>query len=350
MKDTKMTSEKNDQEQASDNDTSHIGDPTSSQDSKVKPEKQEPIGDCAILDIITDMRKAIDESLRPDADFESVFSLNTHITSFLECRVYNKSLEDHYNILFIYDKGGICDSVADRIYRACKSFTDNRPIMLMLYSIGGEIAPAYLIGKICREYAKEKFVTVVPRQAKSAATLICCAADEIHMGSLSELGPIDPLLGNSTAFGIKKVVESLAEIIEQYPHTSDMLAKYSYMSLEPIHIGDCESTAESAVQYAERLLNLHPVQYSFMKGEIANKLVYSYKDRGFVIDKSEAAEIFGDKAICVDTEEYKFGEDFYTAFKIIDEYAELNGYDLSFVGSFNSNAQFVKKREGIKIW
>ncbi len=34
----------------------------------------------------------------------------------------------------------------------------------------------------------------VPRRAKSAATLISLG-DEIHMGELSELGPIDPQVG-----------------------------------------------------------------------------------------------------------------------------------------------------------
>jgi hypothetical protein len=346
---TKKSTEKIAQESTHAFDTAHTGEPIPSPDSKVNPSKEEPIGDGSILDLMADMGKAIDESLRPDADFGSEYSLHMYISEFLNCWIADNPLEDFYNVLIIYDKEGIWDSVADRIYRAFNSFTDNRPIMLMLYSIAGEIGPAYLIGKMCREYAKEKFVTVVPRQAKSAATLICCAADEIHTGSLSELGPIDSQHGGFTAFGIKKAVERIAGLIEQYPQASDMLAKFMYMALGPVHIGDCEHTAESAVQYAERLLNLHSVNIC-MKGEIANNLVYSYKDRGFVIDKSEAAEIFGDKAICIDTEEYKFGEDIFTAFKLIDEFAELKGYDLSFVGSLNSKAKFIKKSGGINIW
>ena len=83
-------------------------------------------------------------------------------------------------------------SDADDIYSAVTTFEEPKPILLVLLSTGGAISSAYLIGKLCREYAHDKLVIVVPREAKSAATLLCCAADEIHMGSLSELGPIDP--------------------------------------------------------------------------------------------------------------------------------------------------------------
>ena len=77
-------------------------------------------------------------------------------------------------------------SDADFIYSAAANFKEKKPILLILYSSGGQIGSAYLIGKLCQEYAQGKFMVVVPRQAKSAATLLCCAANEIHMGSLSE--------------------------------------------------------------------------------------------------------------------------------------------------------------------
>lgn len=101
-------------------------------------------------------------------------------------------VSSNYNILIIYDESRLVKSDADRIYSAVSALQDKKPLLVVVYSTGGSIASAYLIGKLCREYAKDRFVAVVPRQAKSAATLLCCAADEIHMGSLSELGPIDP--------------------------------------------------------------------------------------------------------------------------------------------------------------
>lgn len=62
---------------------------------------------------------------------------------------------------------------------------------LMIHSPGGDPNAAEKIIKSCRSYAKE-FRVIVPNSAKSAATLIALGADEIVMGHVSELGPIDP--------------------------------------------------------------------------------------------------------------------------------------------------------------
>jgi hypothetical protein len=66
----------------------------------------------------------------------------------------------------------------DQIYRAL-SANDSRDRNVLL-SRGGIIEPAYQISKLCKAYSKERFVVVIPRQAKSAATPIALGADEIH--------------------------------------------------------------------------------------------------------------------------------------------------------------------------
>lgn len=116
-----------------------------------------------------------------------------------------------YNVLFLHDKYSMIKSDADRIYSGARSFQEEKPLLLVLNSGGGDIGSAYLIGKLCREYSNGKLVVVVPRRAKSAATLICCAADEIHMGSLSELGPIDPQIDDLPALGLKSSIQHIAD-------------------------------------------------------------------------------------------------------------------------------------------
>jgi ClpP class serine protease len=98
-----------------------------------------------------------------------------------------------YRILLMYDNIGLMRQDADKIYRALTAEKETKkPIALVIHSGGGEVDAGYLISKLCREFSPDRFLAVVPRRAKSAATLICCGADEIHMGSMSELGPIDP--------------------------------------------------------------------------------------------------------------------------------------------------------------
>ena len=57
---------------------------------------------------------------------------------------------------------------------------------------------------------------IVPKMAKSAATMICFGADRILLGPTSELGPIDPQIPKRDESG--KVVDYQAahEIIEAY--------------------------------------------------------------------------------------------------------------------------------------
>lgn len=296
-----------------------------------------------------DINKLIDAiftSLGLDAPSGSAKVRDDLIREYIQSRIESNPLAKSYNILILHDEGRMVKSDTDNIYSASVAFTDKRPVMLVLYSTGGVIGSAYLIGKLCREYADGKFVVVVPRQAKSAATLICCAADEIHMGSLSELGPIDPQIDNLPALGLKTSVEHIADLIKEYPHASDMFAKYLTMSLKPIHLGYYERVAESAAQYAERLLNLHPLHLKRKPVEIAKTLVYSYKDHGFVIDKVEASEIFGDKVIHTDTEEYKLGNSIYAALMFVSRVADAVNHYFYFIGSLSSDPQFTKRGRG----
>ena len=205
----------------------------------------------------TDVFSACFEALSEDATDEATDNLNARIGSYLREQIGQHEVANNYNVLILFDEGLMIKSDADHIYSAATLFKDPKPILLVLRSSGGVIGSAYLIGKLCREYAKGKLVMVVPREAKSAATLLCCAADEIHMGSLSELGPIDPQIEGLPALGLKSAIEHIADLVKNHPDSADMLAKYLHLSVKPVHLGYYERVAESATQYAERLLEAH---------------------------------------------------------------------------------------------
>ncbi len=63
---------------------------------------------------------------------------------------------------------------------------------VIMHSSGGDADAAYHIAKILRSYCTGKLTFIVPRFAKSAATLLCCSGDSIIMDKPSELGPVDP--------------------------------------------------------------------------------------------------------------------------------------------------------------
>lgn len=218
-----------------------------------------------------------------------------------------------YNVVLLYDSTSLARSDADRVYKAISSFAESRPILLVLHSTGGSIAAAYFIAKLCRDYSANGFSVVVPRQAKSAATLICCGAERIHMGSLSELGPIDPQIENVPALAYKYSIEHLAELVKRYPAATEMFSNYLAKTLRIEELGYYERVAESAVQYAERLLASRQTvpRDEVALREIPKRLVYSYKDHGFAIDERESEEIFGSAVVRHNTDEYGMGNRIY---------------------------------------
>lgn len=254
---------------------------------------------------------------KPDtSDDELVSNINHKLTSVL---TKNKSLTEKYFCLGLLDEdSSITNFELDRIFQTLKSKKSKHPqkdILLILLSPGGSIEPAYQISKLCKQYAKDRFVVAVPRQAKSAATLLALGADEIHLGRLGHLGPIDPQIGGLPALGVVQALESLANVVERHPGSAEMFARYLQRKLTVEQIGYCERIAESATQYAQRLLNNKISLLPKAPKEIAEDLVREYKDHGFVIDLEEAQTHLGSEWLRTETEELRLAEEVYDIFE-----------------------------------
>lgn len=323
-----------DQEQLANNSTEAVGDNIQEDLAPEQPNEPKALTN---LDVINAIFDAFHGSGGTQAKKNEC---NVIIKQYLKQVATENDAFDKYNVIILYDNGKLIKQDADRIYSAVNDFDKKKPLLLILFSGGGYPASAYLIGKLCREYSEGNFIISVPRMAKSAATLLCCAANEIHMGSLSELGPIDPQIDEMPALGLKNSVEHIAELVKSYPSASDMFASYLEKSLPLINLGYYERVAESAVQYAEKLLLSHEDNLQRPAKEIANDLVYKYKDHGFVIDKSEGEEIFGDNIIKSNTPEYELGNDIYRALAFIYRIAKAVNKDFYFIGSLNSDPVF----------
>lgn len=207
----------------------------------------------------------------------------------------------------------------DKIFSALTETNPNKDkdVVLFLLSRGGEAEPAYQISKLCKSFAREKFIAVVPRHAKSAATLIAIGADEIHMGPLGQLGPIDPQIGGLPALGVSQALKTIASVSQQYPRSAEMFARYLQLALTVEQIGYCDRISESAVQYATRLLATKPSLIAKAPA-IAKELVHEYKAHDFVIDIAEAKEHLGEDWIKTGTLELKAAEEMYSHFEMIN--------------------------------
>ena len=70
-----------------------------------------------------------------------------------------------------------------------------KKIDLLLITRGGNTLVPLRLNSLLREFADEVAV-LVPYMAHSAGTLICLGADEIVMGAMGELAPVDPSVSN----------------------------------------------------------------------------------------------------------------------------------------------------------
>jgi ClpP class serine protease len=238
---------------------------------------------------------------------------------------------NEYLVLFLYDdNNSINEKMTDNIYAAIPE-KNKKPILLIVHSKGGEVEPAYLISKTCKENSP-KFSVAIPRRAKSAATLISLGANEIHMGSMSELGPIDPQFGSLPALGLGSSLETIAKVVTEYPKSSEMFAEYLDKQLNLRILGYFERVSESAKQYAQRLLENKKLPMEIQ--EVAHAFVYEYKDHSFVIDKEEAQKYLGDM-IKVNTPEYQLANDIH---KFMSNLNVISGLvrkkNLEIVGSY----------------
>lgn len=107
-----------------------------------------------------------------------------------------ESMRDSKIIFLTMDESRNIDRfLVDEVYDLMEKISEDQTINnldVIIHSFGGDADAAYHIAKILRSYCKGKLTFIVPRFAKSAATLLCCSGDLIIMGKPSELGPVDP--------------------------------------------------------------------------------------------------------------------------------------------------------------
>jgi len=176
----------------------------------------------------------------------------------------------------------------------------NKDLDLLLQSPGGDIDVAEKIIYLCRNNTKS-FRVIVAESAKSAATLIALAADEIVMGYTSELGPIDPQVIVSTAGGqtIDRPAQSFLDglkAIREEEQTEGRLSPVYFpllQQLDPALIDYCKKVIRRSQRFAEKWLKRYQCKGKPRRAKaIAKKLTDTdrYLSHGTVIDHEEASK------------------------------------------------------------
>jgi hypothetical protein len=206
------------------------------------------------------------------------------------------------------------------VFRKRKSDLPTTEIALVIDSPGGDADIAYQLAMVIRRRCGS-FTAIVPRWAKSAATLLSLAAKEIYIGEDGQLGPLDVQIydpdkeerfasaldevgaaGELEEAAIGAAAASLYFMRDRtkkklntlMPSVFSFVAKLHqplFDKLDSVRLSRTWRLLRIAEQYAIRLL-----QPRFSEADatrIAWDLVKKYPSHGFVIDREECQRIGG---------------------------------------------------------
>lgn len=192
-------------------------------------------------------------------------------------------------------------------------------VLLILTTEGGDAHVAYRVARFLqRTYQNVRIF--VSGWCKSAGTLLVVCGNELIIGDRGELGPVDvqrtrtdDLWESTSGLTETAAVTTLEEVAWSLfrklvtetkdlpggqitfktaadvaaPLVSGMLAPI-FAQIDPLKLGENARALRIASEYAGRL-NEHSQN---LKPESHHKLVSSYPDHGFVIDRQEAEKLF----------------------------------------------------------
>lgn len=226
-------------------------------------------------------------------------------------------------------------------YQEVRARDQERTVNVLLDSPGGSLDSAFKIVRYLRWYADEVNV-YVPRQAKSASTLVALGADCVYLSPSGELGPLDTQIYDPRnpatpvsvldcyqsvdfvrAFGVDTMSQALARLSADargqvaFVDLLESATNFGIGAIEPMLRGvralDMGAWGRS-LQIGERyaLLVLKTKMTEERAAEIAHRLVYGYTHHPYPIHYEEVLEIGLDAKI--------MAADLYTAaMEVVDK-------------------------------
>jgi len=235
------------------------------------------------------------------------------------------------------------------VYKMLKEKEETKEkLLILLDTSGGNVYTAVKIMDTLRTKYKE-IVIGIPQEAKSSGTMMCCGADKLIMGPISELGPLDkPMIhpANETmrisALDIIKSIDGMLDIAEEREKkfakevnnefgvpmeqslglASDSISKLISPMLcrEDVKIyNQAKRLLAIAEMYATEFLNQYMLKYiekeKFRKriaDMIIRRFVWLYPDHGFAIRRNELKEWF---FVVDDAEKTDYWDDLWKEFE-----------------------------------
>jgi hypothetical protein len=201
-------------------------------------------------------------------------------------------------------------------------------VSVVLTTLGGDPHAGYRVARALRHYYKQVRL-LVPSHCKSAGTLIAIGANELAIGDLGELGPLDIQVpkpgeaiiergsGLDVQAALQQCVQHATNVFFSFYQNSRTALKMSprlageiaskisagllaplYTQIDPLRLGEMQRAMAITLEYGRRLDG----HTSNMKPGALEKLVIEYPAHEFVIDRKEAKTLFNKVSPLSDSE------------------------------------------------
>lgn len=135
-----------------------------------------------------------------------------------------------------------------------------KTLHLIIQTPGGELFTSYKIAQFLRN-SFETIKAYVPYQAASGGTIICCAANEIYLGDLGNITPIDPQVRYQdtwvSAYAFSRAIDTIRMIFgEQSPEEIPSPWQQMAEKIDPIIHDEMSTAVFNTYFYARKLLML----------------------------------------------------------------------------------------------
>jgi hypothetical protein len=223
------------------------------------------------------------------------------------------------------------DAFTNGIYQQVNPYQNpTKNVVLVLTTNGGDPHAAYRIARILQRLY-DNVIQLVFGRCKSAGTLVAFGADQIRMGPMAQLGPLDmqtrkedELVLQSSVLDIQQSLDAISGyafrfyllFVQQIVGSSggaittqtaseiasdmatDLLEPITDQ-IDPLRLGEDQRTMLVAKEYCKRLAP--------NRLDAIESLMQNYPSHGFVIDLEEAQNLLGDETVCeIDGLERKF--------------------------------------------
>jgi hypothetical protein len=209
------------------------------------------------------------------------------------------------------------------VLKTFRTHLSNLPIDVIIDSPGGEMRASFLatlVFQSCCDY-----VAVVPRFAKSGATLFSLGSSEIIFGRWAELGPLDPQIesfqierryfrqSESALEGFHASRYAQEEVLRHLDSYVDFFIKIGlsskstmqeavrlaeatigkvYSNVSPFELGSAGRMLDVMQKYCLRIMQKsYKAKSEAQRAKIAKSLVWDYPTHDYYIDFNEATQI-----------------------------------------------------------